>query len=150
MSGIAGYFHLKSGIKTGSTNLTDMLQTMSVEGSCDIRFVFEAPDIAIGGMVSNSIEDVACWADGETVTAFQGRITNLDELAKKLTIPLKDKVRSEAHLVTRLYRKIGKNTASVLKGRFCFALWDKRKRRLFLATDRYGYGFMYYYQAYQQ
>lgn len=147
MSGIAGYFHLKSGIKTGSTNLTDMLQTMSVEGSCDIRFVFEAPEIAIGGMVSNSIEDVACWADGETVTAFQGRITNLDELAKKLTIPLKDKVGSEAHLVTRLYRKIGKNTASALKGRFCFALWDKRKRRLFLATDRYGYGFMYYYQA---
>jgi hypothetical protein len=147
MSGIAGYFHQNAGMNTGSASLKTMLQAMSVDGSCDIRMLYETSGIAVGGMVSNSIEDIVCWSDAETVIAFQGHITNQIEIAKKLTISLKHRIKPEGYLIHKLYKKLGRDTASVLKGRFCFALWDKRKRRLYLATDRYGYGFIYYYHS---
>ncbi|HJU74637.1 MAG TPA: asparagine synthase (glutamine-hydrolyzing) [Gemmatimonadaceae bacterium] len=98
-----------------------------------------------------SIVDVARGAqpmasdDGQLQLIFNGEIYNHPQLMPQL---IESGVRYHTHCDTetilRLYERHGTAMASYLRGMFAFAIWDRTRRRLFLARDRFGVKPLYY------
>ena len=79
------------------------------------------------------------YADGDLWIAFNGEIYNYQSLREELLARghrLKTKTDTEAILA--LYQEMGAACVTKLRGMFAFAVWDKKKRRLFVARDRIG------------
>ena len=76
---------------------------------------------------------------------FNGEIFNYIELRGEL----KKKgyffrTSSDTEVILHLYEEYGASCLTRLNGQFAFAIWDSRKRELFLARDRFGIEPVYY------
>jgi asparagine synthase (glutamine-hydrolysing) len=101
-----------------------------------------------------SIVDVAHGAqpmasdDGALQLVYNGEVYNHPEAMRRLQ---SEGVRYHTHCdtetVLRLYERHGVDTPAHLRGMFAVALWDRRKRELFLARDRFGVKPVYYVHA---
>ncbi|RLA41552.1 MAG: asparagine synthase (glutamine-hydrolyzing) [Gammaproteobacteria bacterium] len=83
--------------------------------------------------------------DGTLTIVFNGEIYNYQSLQTILTkkgIHLKTK--SDTEVLLHLYNLFGSAMLEFLRGMFSFAIWDKNKKNLFLARDRYGIKPLYY------
>jgi len=85
--------------------------------------------------------------DGKLCVTYNGEIYNY----KELTVILKEKghrfkTHSDTEVLVHAYEEWGEGCLEHLRGMFAFAIWDKPKRRLFLARDRFGLKPLYYYQ----
>jgi len=70
---------------------------------------------------------------------FNGEVYNFQELRPELEgdgYPFK--TRTDTEVILALYEKYGADCVKKLRGMFAFAIWDKRRERLFLARDRIG------------
>ncbi len=79
------------------------------------------------------------YADESLWIVFNGEIYNYQSLREELLARghrLKTKTDTEAILA--LYQEMGAACVTKLRGMFAFAIWDKSKRRLFVARDRIG------------
>lgn len=77
--------------------------------------------------------------DGRFVIVFNGEIYNHLELKKELqNSGCSFNSRSDTEVLLQGYRVWGTDLISKLNGMFAFALWDKVKRQLILARDRFG------------
>jgi asparagine synthase (glutamine-hydrolysing) len=77
--------------------------------------------------------------DGSVVMVVNGELYNHEALRAKLE--RKGHVfrsRSDSEVVAHLWEEEGEATPSLLRGMFALAVWDRRKRKLLLARDRYG------------
>jgi asparagine synthase (glutamine-hydrolysing) len=78
-------------------------------------------------------------AGGELCIAFNGEIYNFADLRKDLAA--KGQVfrsKSDTEVILAAYREWGTDCLSRLNGTFAFALYDARRRLLFMARDRAG------------
>jgi asparagine synthase (glutamine-hydrolysing) len=86
-------------------------------------------------------------ASGELAIVFNGEIYNYRELRRELT---NDGARlrtwSDTEVVLELFAREGVSAVRRLDGMFAVAVWDTRRRRLFLARDRSGKKPLYYYE----
>jgi len=73
---------------------------------------------------------------GDLVLTYNGEIYNFRELRGQLEGPFKSD--SDTEVLLHLYRLHGDACVSLLRGMFSFAIWDTRRRRLFVARDRLG------------
>ena len=79
------------------------------------------------------------YADDSLWIVFNGEIYNYQELRAELEARgRRFKTKSDTETILALYHEMGDACVSKLRGMFAFAIWDKRRRRLFLARDRIG------------
>lgn len=85
---------------------------------------------------------------GEIVIAFNGEIYNFTDLKAELSAKGHCfKTASDTEVLLAAYREWDVECLQRLNGMFAFALYDLRKRRLFLARDRAGEKPLYYYRS---
>ena len=80
-----------------------------------------------------SNEDETIWI------VFNGEIYNFGELRPNLTSRgHRFRTKTDTETIIHLYEEYGVDCVQHLRGMFAFAIWDERKKRLFLARDRIG------------
>ena len=84
--------------------------------------------------------------DNTLVIVFNGEIYNFKDIKKELSGKgYKFKNNTDTEVIIKGYEEYGEKICSKLDGMFAFAIWDKKKRKLFLARDRIGKKPLYYY-----
>ena len=143
MCGIAGIFHAET---------PKPVDPSRVERMCD-ALVHRGPDGAgvwtdhgVGlGHRRLSIIDIAGSpqpmhsADGRAVIVFNGEIYNFRELRRELEqAGFAFRTSGDTEVILAAWQRWGVDCLKRLDGMFAFALFDRDKRQLFLARDRFG------------
>src|ERR1019366_4522438 len=148
MCGIAGYLTIDRIVPDG----------MLVKRMCD-RLIHRGPDgegyyCAPGVSLGHrrlSLIDVSGGSppmgneDGSLQVVFNGEIYNFLELRRDLVEKGHRFVtRSDTEVLVHLYEEVGERLPEYLNGMFAFAIWDSRRKELFLERDRFGKKPLYY------
>ena len=142
MCGFAAYFH-PGGLRPEPEWLTGAAETLAHRGPDDAGFHVEA---GVGLAFRRlSIVDVATGAqplsneDGSVWIAYNGEIYNHADLRRELeSRGHRYRTRSDTESIVHAYEEWGEACVARLRGMFAFALWDRARRRLFVARDRLG------------
>jgi asparagine synthase (glutamine-hydrolysing) len=83
--------------------------------------------------------------DGSVWVVFNGEIYNYQGLRSDLiSRGHRFKTNSDTETIVHLYEEFGPESPAKLRGMFAYAIWDARKRLLFMARDRFGKKPLYY------
>jgi asparagine synthase (glutamine-hydrolysing) len=72
----------------------------------------------------------------DLVLVYNGEVYNHQELRAELGVDYRGT--SDSETILHLYREHGDGCVYRMTGMFAFAVWDRRRRRLFMARDRLG------------
>ncbi len=87
-----------------------------------------------------------CVRDGTLWITYNGEVYNFPELREELEgRGHKFSTRSDTEVILHQYEEDGPECLCKFNGMFAFAIWDSRKRELFLARDRMGIKPLYYF-----
>ena len=83
--------------------------------------------------------------DGQYVLSYNGEVYNFKELRAELeSLGHQFWSSSDSEIVLHAYAQWGSECVKRFNGMFAFAIWDRNKKELFLARDRYGIKPLYY------
>ncbi len=142
MCGIAGVLR-QDGARVDETLLGRMTNVLAHRGPDGAGVVVDGPagighrrlsiiDLSTGGqpMVAD---------DGAVCITYNGEVYNYQALREELTARGQVfRTTSDTEVILRGYEAWGVDVLPRLRGMFAFAIWDARRRRLFLARDRFG------------
>ncbi len=143
MCGIAG--HLAANDEHGDLDAVRRMNAAQVHRSPDALGTWHDGPMALGHgrLAIIDLREVAQQPmtneTGDVVIVVNGEIYNHAEL--RAGLEAKGHVfrsRSDSEVVAHLWEECGAETPSLLRGMFALAVWDKRRRELLLARDRYG------------
>ena len=148
MCGICGVFYT-DGRRAERETLARMNQQIVHRGPDDEGFFVEGSiglamrrlsiiDIKTGHQpISNEESDV--WI------VYNGELYNHQDLRKGLEARgHRYRTHSDTETIVHLYEEYGRECVQHLRGMYAFAIWDRRKRSLFIARDRLGIKPLYY------
>jgi asparagine synthase (glutamine-hydrolysing) len=149
MCGITGVMKFRDGARVETSVLRRMCAAMVHRGPDD-EGVYT--DGAVGiGMRRLSIVDLATGhqplsnEDGTVWIVFNGEIYNHALLRPDLEAKgHRYRTHSDTETIIHLYEQYGADCIQHLRGMFAFAIWDARRRRLFIGRDRLGIKPLYY------
>ena len=148
MCGIAGIV----GGAPGRDTLDAMLASLEHRGPDD-RGAFAGDGVALG-MTRLSIIDLVTGQqpmssdDGAARIVFNGEIYNFRAVRAELQAGgYRFRTQSDTEVILRAWEADGERCVERLRGMFAFAIWDARRRRLFLARDRLGKKPLYYWRG---
>ncbi|MDY6953011.1 MAG: asparagine synthase (glutamine-hydrolyzing), partial [Thermodesulfobacteriota bacterium] len=108
--------------------------------STDISFVFRRLSI-----VDLSGGRQPMWNEDHSLCVLvNGEIYNHLALRSTLDHDHVFRTQSDSEVVLHLYEELGAKALSALNGMFTIAIWDQKRKRLFLARDRLGIKPLYY------
>jgi len=150
MCGIAGAANRQGLSEQNKTIVREMAEALRHRGPDGEGFYFSEPTIGLGHR-RLSVIDLATGdqpianEDGSIVLIFNGEIYNFQELRAELQQNgHRFSTKADTEVIVHLYEDMGKDCVSRLQGMFAFAVWDKKRRQLFLARDRLGKKPLYY------
>jgi len=150
MCGIVGIYHFKSQGNVAAAALESMCKVIAYRGPDGQGYYYDG---AVGlGHKRLTIIDTSERsnqpmesADNTSVICYNGEVYNYLEIKDELVAEGVDfRTTSDTEVILELYRKKGIDCLHRLNGMFAFAIWDKNKQRLFLASDRVGIKPLYY------
>lgn len=139
------------GLNCADSVIEEMLKTMHRRGP-DARGVYREKDIALlharlaiidpeGGKQPMHLH----WAGEDYVLVYNGELYNTQELRRKLqSMGHEFQGHSDTEVVIHAYASFGAQCVERFNGIFALAVWEKRRRRLFLARDRIGVKPLFY------
>ncbi len=136
MCGITGWATIdaRAAVEDGAAEL--------VRSMCG-RMVHRGPDSE--GVMTAQGEQPVTDESGAISVVLNGEIYNYRELRAELEARGHTfKSASDTEVLPHLYEEFGTAMLERLNGMFAFALWDARRRRLFLARDPFGEKPLYY------
>jgi asparagine synthase (glutamine-hydrolysing) len=151
MCGIAGWINLKnnSSRESGETVLHRMCERMKHRGPDSEGLWLEA-GVALG-MRRLSIIDLHTGEqpvyseDRSIVVVMNGELYNFREIRDRLEkLGHKFETATDTEILPHLYEEYGEAMLEHINGMFAFALWDKRRKKLLIARDRFGEKPLYY------
>lgn len=148
MCGIAGLINGQGTENAGRLNA--MIECIRYRGPDEIGFYIDE-DIGLGQARLSIIDpkngkQPAFNEDASIVVIFNGEIFNYPALRKELLSKghcLKSN--ADTAVLPHLYEEYGDAMFEKLNGQFAIALWDKKKKRLLLARDRFGEKPLFYF-----
>ncbi len=151
MCGIAGKYNFKSGEAVHPELVGAMCHRLAHRGPDDFGVYTEGP-LGLGHR-RLSILDLSEMghqpmgsSDGRFWITYNGEIYNFPELKRELEERgYGFKSNCDTEVILYLYMEHGENCLDYLRGMFALAVWDGKKRTLFLARDRIGKKPLYYY-----
>jgi asparagine synthase (glutamine-hydrolysing) len=95
--------------------------------------------------LSDSGAQPMCTPEGIVRIVFNGEIYNFRELRKELEAKgYCFRTNSDTEVLLHIYQEHGRDMVQHLRGMYTFAIWDERRRGLFLARDPFGIKPLYY------
>jgi asparagine synthase (glutamine-hydrolysing) len=153
MCGIAGVYNYGSGEPVAEARLRAMADAIKHRGPDGEGYYIDPKgnlglahrrlsiiDLSAAGNQPMSNTDQSLWI------TYNAEVYNYLELRTGLQAAGHSfSSHTDTEVVLHLYQKHGSACLERLNGMFAFAIWDERKRQLFLARDRFGVKPMYYY-----
>jgi len=149
MCGIAGMFDRSAKRSVAEEDMRQMLAMLRHRGPDEFGILLDREtglgnarlsiiDLG-GGAQPIANEDESLWI------VFNGEIFNYVELRPELEARgHKFRTSSDTEVILHLYEEYGPRCLEKMNGQFAIAIWDKNRRRLFLARDRLGVRPLFY------
>jgi len=143
MCGVCGFVHWNSSQQASGETLQRMTDAIEHRGP-DGEGFYVRNNVALGNR-RLAIIDLEGGAqpmsspDGNLVITFNGEIYNYIEVREELRLlGHRFRTESDTEVLLRAYEEWGLDMLVRLNGMWAFAIWDNRKRRLFVSRDRLG------------
>jgi asparagine synthase (glutamine-hydrolysing) len=149
MCGIAGILDLR-GRPVADAEIKAMIDSIRHRGPDDEGH-YVGDGVALGNRrlaiidTSRAGHQPMATEDGSLLIVYNGELYNFPELMPLLEARgHRFHSRTDTEVVLHAYEEWGPACLERLNGMFGFAIWDTRRRRLFLARDRFGVKPLYY------
>ena len=130
--------------------LREMMRSISYRGS-DQNGTFFDKGISLGHLRLSIIDLSECGRqpmfneEGDICVIFNGEIYNFQELRPELEKRgHRFSSNSDTEVIIHAYEEYGESCVEKFNGMFAFAIWDSKKKELFLARDRIGVKPLFY------
>ncbi len=149
MCGITGIYNPSAKTSASPALINKMLSQIQYRGP-DECGIYIGDGISLGH-VRLSILDLQTGQqplsspEGRYTIVFNGQIYNYIELRKNLQkAGYIFKTKSDTEVLLYAYVEYGADCLNMFNGNFAFAIWDKKKKELFIARDRVGIRPLFY------
>lgn len=149
MCGIAGLYNFRLRSEDLLSRMISILRHRGPDETgmyIDSQIALGHSRLSIVGLGSGtqpiSNEDETLWV------VYNGEVFNYPEL--HIELEKKGhifKTKSDTEVLVHLYEEYGPDSLKLLNGQFAFAIWDSKKKELFLARDRVGIRPLFYYHS---
>ena len=149
MCGIAGIFHRDLEASADAGQLQRMVAVLRHRGPDDEALYVDRPV----GLAVRRLEIVDPSGgqqplfneDRSVAVVFNGEIYNFRDLRRDLEANgHRFRTQSDTEVIVHAYEQYGHECVGHLRGMFAFAVWDGRRKELFVARDRFGIKPLYY------
>ncbi|MDQ3936436.1 MAG: asparagine synthase (glutamine-hydrolyzing) [Actinomycetota bacterium] len=152
MCGITGILATSDSLAISEELVAEMRDTLPHRGPDDAGAWYSGPGRVALGHRRLSIVDLSaaghqpmCNEDGTVWITYNGEVYNHAALREELEAKGHAyRSNTDTETIVHLYEEEGIDCVKRLQGMFGFAIWDARRRELFLARDRMGIKPVYY------